>query len=164
MLNRRLSVFVLALAVGWPALVIVQRVQGAQGAQAGAGANAKAEQQVLQAEKARFAAMIKADEAALNKLLADELTYTHSNANMQSKAQFIADLKSGAIKYVSVMPSESDWKVRIYGNIAIVSGVAAVNVIDHGNNLTFKIRYTNDHINRGGAWQMINWQSTRFPQ
>ena len=153
MLNRRVSMFATALAIALPALVLAQ-----------AGANAKAEQQVLQAEKDRFAAMIKVDETALNRLLADELTYTHSNANMQTKAQFIADLKSGAIKYVSVVPSEPDWKVRVYGNVAIVSGVAAVNVIDHGNNLKFKIRYTNDHINRGSSWQMVNWQSTRFPQ
>ena len=153
MLNRRLSVLALALAIALPGFVLAQ-----------AGANAKTEQQVLPAEKDRFAAMIKVDEAALNRLLADDLTYTHSNANMQTKAQFIADLKSGAIKYVSVAPSVPDWKVRVYGNVAIVSGVAAVNVIDHGNNLTFKIRYTNDHVNRGGRWQMVNWQSTRFPQ
>ena len=153
MQNRRVSMFATALAVALPALVLAQ-----------AGANAKAEQQVLQAEKDRFAAMIKVDEGALNRLLADELTYTHSNANMQTKAQFIADLKSGAIKYVSVVPSEPDWKVRVYGNVAIVSGVAAVNVIDHGNNLKFKIRYTNDHVNRSNSWQMVNWQSTRFPQ
>jgi type II secretory pathway pseudopilin PulG len=153
MLNRRVSMFATALAIALPSFVLAQ-----------AGANAKAEQQVLQAEKDRFAAMVKVDEAALNKLLADDLTYTHSNANLQTKAQFIADLKSGAIKYVSVVPSEPDWKVRVYGNVAIVSGVAAVNVIDHGNNLKFKIRYTNDHVNRNNSWQMVNWQSTRFPQ
>jgi uncharacterized protein DUF4440 len=154
-MNRRMFValFVMMLAIALPAFVRAQT-----------GAHAKGEQQVIQAEKDRFAAMIKADDAALNKLLADELTYTHSNANMQTKPQFVADIKSGAIKYVSIMPSESDWKVRIYGNVAIVSGVAAVNVIDHGNNLKFKIRYTNDHINRAGSWQMVNWQSTRFPQ
>jgi hypothetical protein len=145
------------------ALVMMIGVPSAVRGQA-AGANAKAEQALIQAEKDRFAAMVNVNEATLNKLLADELTYTHSNANMQTKAQFIADLKSGAIKYVSVQPSESDWKVRVFGTTAIVNGVAAVNVIDHGNNLKFKIRYTNDHVNRNGAWQMVNWQSTRFPQ
>jgi type II secretory pathway pseudopilin PulG len=150
---KSLALFILAIAMAVPSFVLAQ-----------GGASGKAEQQVLQAEKDRFAAMQKADDAALNKLLADELTYTHSNANMQTKPQFVADIKSGAIKYVSIVPSESDWKVRIFGNVAIVSGVAAVNVIDHGNNLKFKIRYTNDHINRAGSWQMVNWQSTRFPQ
>ncbi len=155
MLKRRMFVALLvtALAIALPQFVRAQ-----------AGEHGKAEQQVIQAEKDRFAAIVKADEAALNRLLADDLTYTHSNANMQTKAQFIADLKSGAIKYVSVAPSVPDWKVRVFGDVAIVSGVAAVNVIDHGANLKFKIRYTNDHVNRGGRWQMVNWQSTRFPQ
>jgi ketosteroid isomerase-like protein len=153
--NRRVFVAVVAtaLAIALPQFVRAQ-----------AGAHGKAEQQVIQAEKDRFAAIVNADEAALNKLLADDLTYTHSNANMQTKAQFIADVKSGAIDYVTMQPNESDWKVRVLGNVAIVNGTANVNVIDHGNNLKFKIRYTNDHVNRGGSWQMVNWQSTRFPQ
>ena len=152
MLNRQVSIFATALAIALPSFVLAQ-----------AGANAKAEQQVLQAEKDRFAAMVKVDEAALNKLLADDLTYTHSNANLQTKAQFIADLKSGAIKYVSVAPVEAEWKVRIFGTVAVVNGAAAVHVVDHGNDLNFRIRYTNVHTNRPGYWQMTAWEATRFP-
>ena len=127
------------------------------------GAGAKSEQQVLQAEKDRFAAMIKADAAALSRLLADDLTYIHSNARIQTKAEFIGDLKSGAYDYVSMTPSEADWKVRVDGTMAVVTGVAAVNVIDNGKDLKIKLRYTTVHRNRGGQWQMIAWQSTRFP-
>lgn len=123
-----------------------------------------ADQQVLQADKDRFAAIVKADIAALNRLLADDLTYTHSNARIQTKAEFIADLKSGAYDYVSMTPSESDYKVRVEGNMAVITGVAAVNVIDHGKDLKIKIRYINVHRNRGGQWQMVAWQSTRFPE
>jgi len=147
------AAFVAALAIALPQSV---RAQG--------DAHGKAEQQVIQAEKDRFAAIVKADEAALNKLVAADLTYTHSNALMQTKAQFIADVKSGAIDYVLMQANESDWKVRVLGNVAIVNGTANVNVIDHGNNLKFKIRYTDTHVNRGGSWQMVNWQSTKFPQ
>ncbi len=131
----------------------------AQGAAMG-----KAEQQVLQAEKDRFAAMVKVDEAALNRLLSDDLTYTHSSALFQNKSQFIADLKAGQIKYVSVTPSEPDWKIRILGNVAVVNRLADVHVVDHGKDLTFKIRYTNVHTNRSGNWQMMAWEATRLPQ
>lgn len=133
-------------------------------AQSSSSMSGKAEQQVLQADKDRFAAMVKADMAALNRLLADDLTYTHSNALMQTKAEFIADLKSGAYDYVSVVPSESDYKIRVDGNMAVINGVAAVNIIDHGKDLKIKIRYTNVHRNRAGQWQMVAWQATRFPQ
>jgi len=133
-------------------------------AQAGAAAGAKAEQQVLQAEKDRFAAMIKGDRAALERLLADDLTYTHSNALFESKAECIKSVTGGTIDYVSIVPSETDWKVRVHGNTAIVNGVAAVNVIDTGKDLKIKVRYTTIHTNRGGHWQMQAWQATRFPQ
>jgi len=123
----------------------------------------KVEQQVLQAEKDRFAAMIKGDRPALEKLLADDLTYTHSSALFESKEQFIKSVTSGTIDYVSIEPSVSDWKVRVNGNTAIVNGVAAVNVIDTGKDLKIKIRYTTIHTNRGGTWQLQAWQATRFP-
>ena len=122
-----------------------------------------AEQQVLQAEKDRFAAMIKPDGAALGKLIADDAFYTHRYALLQTKQEFIKDLTSGAYDYVSVVPSEPDWKVHVYGTAAVVNGVAAVNVIDHGKDLKIKIRYTAAHVNRNGQWQMVSWQSTRFP-
>jgi len=128
------------------------------------GPAAGAEQQVLQAEKDRFAAMIKGDRAALERLLADDLTYTHSSALFESKAEFIKSVTGGTIDYVSIVPSESDWKVRVSGNTAIVNGVAAVNVIDTGKDLKIKIRYTTIHANRGGSWQLQAWQATRFPQ
>jgi len=124
----------------------------------------KADQQVLQAEKDRFAAMIKGDRAGLERVLAEDLTYTHTNALFQTKAEFIASVTGGTIDYVSIVPSESDWKVRVNGSIAIVNGVAAVNVIDTGKDLKFKLRYTTVHRNEGGRWLLVSWQATRFPQ
>lgn len=141
-------------------LAIVLGVLSAVGfAQAG-----KPEQQVLQAEKDRFAAMIKGDRAALEKLLADDLTYTHSSALFESKEQFIKSVTSGNIDYVSIVPSEGDWKVRVNGNTAIVNGIAAVNVIDTGKDRKIRIRYTTIHTNRGGAWLLQAWQATVIPE
>ena len=96
-----------------PLLAIVLMMPSLASAQTG-----KVEQQVLQAEKDRFAAMIKGDRPALEKLLADDLTYTHSSALFESKEQFIKSVTSGNIDYVSIVPSESDWKVRVNGNTA----------------------------------------------
>jgi hypothetical protein len=120
-----------------------------------------AEQAVLKADNERFTAMLKADAAALEKLLADELSYTHSNAQVQDKAAFISDIKTGKIKYLTIEPT--DQKARVFGTTAVVTGGASVHVVQNGNDLTFKIRYTNTHLNRGGAWQMVAWQATRLP-
>jgi hypothetical protein len=122
----------------------------------------KAEEQVRQAEKDRFSAMIRADAGALDKLLASELSYTHSNAQLQDKTAFIADIKSGAIKYLTIEPS--DQTVHVFGTTAVVTGGAAVHVLQNGNDLSIKIRYTTVQLNRNGAWQLVAWEATRVPQ
>ena len=71
---------------------------GAGGHGNGRGSAPAAEHAVLKADNARFAAMLKVDAAALEKLLADELIYTHSNAARQDKKAFIDDIKTGKIK------------------------------------------------------------------
>ena len=123
----------------------------------------KMEQQVLQAEKDRFAAMVKGDRAALEKLLSDDLTYIHSTALLETKEQFLKSVTSGNIDYVSIVPNEKEWKIRIEGNTAIVNGLAAVNVIDTGKDRKITIRFTTVQSNRGGAWQLRTWQSTVVP-
>jgi Domain of unknown function (DUF4440) len=149
---RRRTVAVVAVMVTAAAMTLAAAARQAGGA---------AEQAVLQAENDRFAAMKKADAAALEKLLAPELSYTHSNASVQDKAAFISDIKTGTIKYLTI--DAADMKVRIFGSMAIVTGGATVHVIQNGNDLSIKIRYTDVHINRGGSWQMVAWQSTRLP-
>lgn len=153
----RLSRTLAGATIALLAVITLAAAPRGQAAKAAAGA----EEAVLKADNARFDAMTKADGAALEKLLADELSYTHSNAQVQDKAAFISDIKSGKIKYLTVEPT--DQKARIFGNMAIVTGGASVHVVQNGNDLTFKIRYTNAHINRGGSWQMVAWQSTRLP-
>ena len=53
------------------------------------------EADVLRADDRRFEAMRKEDWAALDAALADELTYVHSTARLESKAEHIANLRAG---------------------------------------------------------------------
>jgi Domain of unknown function (DUF4440) len=132
-----------------------------QGSGHAAGAS-KAEEAVRQAEKDRFAAMVKADVAALDKLLAPELTYTHGDARVIDKTAFLADFKSGAFKYVTI--EQNDLKVRLFGDTAVVTGGAAMHVVQNGADAHIKIRYTDVHVKRNGSWQMVAWEATRIPQ
>lgn len=145
---RRTIGAVIALVLIAPVLAFTQAAKGA-------------EQQVLQAEKDRFAAMLKNDAPTLDRLIADDVTYVHGSATMVTKSQFIGDLTSGAFKYLTITPDEKEWKVRVVGNVAVVNGAAAERVVDHGKQQDIKIRFTDVHVNRNGRWQMIAWQATR---
>jgi ketosteroid isomerase-like protein len=137
-------------------------VPAAAAASAASASAAKAEQEVRKAEADRFEAMVKADAGALEKLLAPEVSYTHSNAQVQDKSGFIADIRSKAIRYLSIEPT--DTHVVVLGTTAVVTGLAAIHVTENGSDLTLKVRYTNVHVNRRGEWQMVAWQATPLPQ
>jgi len=154
---KNLSMSVLSAWIAASALGFAQ-APAPSGAPAAA---AKAEQELQKAEKDRFEAMVKADVGELDKLLGAELSYTHSNAQVQDKGAFIGDIRSKAIRYVSIEPN--DVHVVVFGTTAVVTGGAAMQVMENGNDLTIKIRYTNVQLNRRGEWQMVAWQATKLP-
>ena len=142
-------------------IVLAGALFGAQAAFA-QGAMSKDQQAVRKAEADRFAAMLKADVTALDKLLGADLTYTHGDGRVIGKAAFISDFKTGAFKYVMIQPNEI--KVRVFGDVAVVTGGAAMQVVNNGVPATIRIRYTDVHVKRNGAWQMVAWEATRLPQ
>ena len=120
----------------------------------------KVEQEIKQLESRRFRAMIDGDTGALAGILADELIYTHSSGRTDTKAQFIASLQSGELKYETI--NTDDVKVRIYGAAAVVTGQASIKLKSKGQELDLQLRYTDVFVKHGRAWQMVAWQSTRI--
>ncbi len=123
--------------------------------------NQQAEQEVRQREARRFEAVVRGDVAALDEILSDDLTYTHATGVHESKAEFLAKLKSGQLKYESLTPE--DMLVRVYGTTGVVTGVASVKVHVQGQLLTFQLRFTDVYVKKDNRWQMVAWQATRLP-
>jgi ketosteroid isomerase-like protein len=116
---------------------------------------------VIAADAARFAALVQRDYAALERLLATDLTYCHSNGQCDDKATFLDSLRSGRLRYDQLAASEV--KVRLIGDIAIVNGHVRLAAQLNGQKLAATLVYTNVHAWREQAWQMLAWQSTRLP-
>jgi len=116
-------------------------------------AASKDQEAVRKAEQDRFAAMLKADVAALDKLLGADLTYTHGDGRVIGKAAFIADFRTGAFKYTTIEPN--DMAIRVFGDVAVVTGGAGMHVVNQGVPADIKIRYTDVHVKRNGVWEMI---------
>jgi uncharacterized protein (TIGR02246 family) len=117
---------------------------------------------VAAAEKKRFAAMIAGDLDTLGALLADDLTYVHSSGRVDSKAQFLDSLRTGRQKYFEIAPE--DTSVRVFGDTAVSTGRSAMHVSAGGQDMRFRIQFTDVWVRRNGRWQMVAWQSTRLPE
>ena len=117
---------------------------------------------LISLEKARFAAIVDARMDELDKLMDDTLVYVHSNAKVDSKATYLASLKSGEVDYLSIEPA--DMKARVYGDTGILNGTARIKVKSGGQESNIHLLFTTVWIQRGADWRMVSWQSTRMPE
>jgi ketosteroid isomerase-like protein len=116
---------------------------------------------VRETQALRFLAMLQNDPVALAPLLADDLVYIHTTGEMETKQQFLERIRSGALRYNAIEPSET--VVRTYGPVALVTGRAKVKVTMGGNDRDVDMRYTSVYRLTGDRWQLVSWQSTRVP-
>ena len=119
------------------------------------------EAEVLSADDRRFEAMRKEDWPALEAVLADDLTYVHSTARLETKAEHVGNLKAGKPHYRGIAPR--DRKVRVHGGVGVVNGVSEMHVENAGKEQRFTVRYLAVYAKAGNAWRMIAWQSTKVP-
>jgi ketosteroid isomerase-like protein len=117
------------------------------------------ENEIRELERQRFRAMEKVDVATLNRILSDDLIYTHANGLQQTKAELIGVLGSGDMKYESI--TTDDVRVRIFTETAVVTGHASIKIKAHGEEQSFKLCYLDVYVKQDGRWQMVAWQSSR---
>ena len=122
----------------------------------------KSAEGVKAAEKSWASATVAGNEATLGQVLADDLTYTHSNGDTDNKAAYISNLKTGARKYHKLDHESMD--VRLYGNTAILTATAQVETSQKGGSATpAHLRFIHVWVFENGRWQLVAHQSLRLP-
>ena len=112
-------------------------------------------------EDRRVQAMIDNDFGTLDKLLGDDLVYTHSTGQSDTRAEYIALCKKGVFKYLKIeRPIEN---IQVYGDTVVVTGHTKMDVLIEGKPKLLNSRYTNVWIKGAKGWQMVVWQSTSLP-
>lgn len=124
-------------------------------------AQSKTQDEVIAADKAWAAAIVGKDFAALEKLLADDLVYTHSTGIIDTKKAYIDSQKSGAQKYLSV--DYDGPKVQAYANTAVLTSGLKMHTETRGNDQTASFRVIHVWVKKDGRWQMVAHQTTRLP-
>ena len=115
---------------------------------------------VIALDRERMAAMVSLDISKLNDILADELTYTHSSAKVDTKASLIEAMSSGANAYTALEPSEV--VAKDLGHVVVLTGAAAMTVSLGGRLTSFRVRFIDVYAEQDGVWRMVAWQSTRL--
>lgn len=146
MKTKSILLLILLMAAAVPSLTLAQ-------------APLSVEQAVMHLEQERVDALIRGDLTTLDRILADDFIYTHSNARVESKQQLFDALKSGAFKYEEV--KHSDLKAQVYGDTVVLRGKSDLKIKANNLPLAFQIRFLGVYVKANGRWQLTTWQSTR---
>lgn len=120
------------------------------------------EQELIKLEIDWAEAYLKKDIAFLDRILADDWTYTDSEGNVMIKAQDLAELKSG--EFVVTSWAQDNVKVRVYGDTAVVTGRGTIKAQYKGKDASGQFQYTDTFIRRDGRWQCVATHSSTIPQ
>jgi ketosteroid isomerase-like protein len=107
-------------------------------------------------------ANIDKDSQLLDKFLADDWIGLDFQGNSNSKAQAIANLKSGAATTQSI--ELGPMKVRVFGDTAIVTGSDTEKSMYKGKDSSGKYVWTDVFVNHNGEWQAVASESTKVQQ
>jgi hypothetical protein len=121
-------------------------------------ADAEIQKEILAIDQARYDAMQKRDMAAMDRLHADGLVFINTKGRLLNKAEYLEEVKSGNLKFLSV--ETDDYQFRIYGDTVIMSGRAKSTVEYHGVVNKKPRRFTSVFIKMDGQWRLVAHQAT----
>ena len=119
------------------------------------------DKEILGLEDKRFAAMVARDFAGLEKMVHEELLYTHSSGLTDTKATWLESMKSGKVKYKSANCSER--QVKFFGDVALVRGKAAIEAEIGGQARSLRLLFLNAWVRTPQGWKFAAWQSCPQP-
>ena len=126
---------------------------------AAAGQSKGGDEAALKAIEAKWdAATLKGDATALGSIIADTYIQTTSEGKVRGRAETLAQLKSGEIKYQSAMAD--DLKIQVFGDAAVVNGRWRGKYVEKGKQMDVTERFTDTFIRQNGQWRCVATHST----
>ena len=114
--------------------------------------------QIMALEDSWGATQMKRDGATVGKMLLDDFTFTAPDGSVFNKAQLIADISGSKTEYVS--GANSDYKVRVHGNTAVITGLWTATVKTAKGTEVRRYRWTDTWMKQtDGKWLCLAGQS-----
>jgi hypothetical protein len=117
--------------------------------------------QVDDLEDRRYKAMVDGDTRALGELLSDDVIYTHSNASVDTKASYLARLRTGELVYHSLEHTTDRLVTR--PGVVIIGGTMSGSIHMHGVAKSLNSRIAAVWVAEDGHWRLAAFQPTPVP-
>jgi ketosteroid isomerase-like protein len=118
------------------------------------------QEELLKLEKDFAQAVVKNDADAIDGFLGDDWVIVDPDGGIIDKARFLGVIRSGALSH-ELMES-ADWRVRLYGNTAVVTGLTTTKGEFMGQDFTSCERATDVFVKQDDRWLCVFTQLTRL--
>jgi ketosteroid isomerase-like protein len=127
-----------------------------------AGQSGSEEAKIIELDKQWYELRIKHDFAALEQLLAADFIMTTSYGRVVTRDQLLE--RNPASEHFFKLKSfkTDDVKVRIYGDVAVVTGHASVDLEAFDLRVGSAVRFTRAYVRADGRWRLAVHQATRI--
>ena len=102
------------------------------------------------------------DTKALDAILDDAIVLVNDDGSVQTKAEFLASVKTAApdpgAQQQQVLPES--FKVHVFGNVAVATGVIKVKGEEGGKAYTRRERFIDTWVLKNGAWVCVGTDAT----
>ena len=98
---------------------------------------------------------------SIDNLLHSQLVVVNSKGETQSKLQYLATFKSGAMTHNSIEIEES--KTTVINKTAIVAGKGVFNITASGNNMIRHLSYIETFIKTKDGWKLLALKASVLP-
>jgi ketosteroid isomerase-like protein len=115
-------------------------------------------QEVLEAHEERRVATLNGDANTVASMMTDDLTFTHANAVVETKEQFVDALETGRLQYKTL--TDEDLQVRVTGTTGVVSGTVHIVVDASGTEYDLRVLFTELWVKEDDTWKMMLWHAT----
>ena len=114
----------------------------------------KVQQELIKLEDDWNNALVKGDVVFLNSVIAEDYMDTDPGGSVENKAQSLADLKTGDLKYSSAVNDQ--YKVHVYGDAAVLNYRSSVKGQFQGKDISGQYRITDTWVKLTGKWQCVS--------
>ncbi len=118
------------------------------------------EEELLKLEDEFARAVASNDVDALDEILAEDWIIVGPDGNITDKARFLGVIKSGVLSHEGM--ESTDWRVCLYGNTALVTGLTTTKGKFMGQDFASCERATDIFVKQTSRWQCVFTQLTRF--
>ena len=107
-------------------------------------------------------AIVRKDRAAIEANMAEDFRQIDSAGNVETKASFVDGLVSDKLEIDPY--TVEDFDVRLYGDVALLSGRTRMTGRYDGKPFTSHYRYIDIYARKDGLWKIVSVQITKIPE